>query len=155
MAEPTFDVSAAHRWFAIECNNRAWDLVEQGTRTAAETSEMIDAAHAARLHWKAMGNLLNELRAECLLATVHVKAADGPAAVRHAERCLHLSEEVGETATPFDLASAHGCAAYAYALAGQSKDAQSHAETMVAIAAGFDDVDDRAVIERLYPRPVA
>ena len=62
MPEPPFEVSQAHRWFAVELNNRAWDLVEATERSPDETDEMIDSAHAACLHWRAVGVPLNALR---------------------------------------------------------------------------------------------
>jgi hypothetical protein len=36
-----------HRWFAVESNNRAWQLADQTERTAADDDEMLNAAHAA------------------------------------------------------------------------------------------------------------
>ena len=47
MSTPPFDLSKAHRWFAIELNNRAWELIEAPARTAEEAVEMVTAAHAA------------------------------------------------------------------------------------------------------------
>ena len=35
---------------------------------------MIHAAHGACFHWLAAGDLLNHLRAQCLLATAYAKA---------------------------------------------------------------------------------
>ncbi|NJM49445.1 MAG: hypothetical protein HC860_27425 [Alkalinema sp. RU_4_3] len=40
MSQPPFDVAVAHRWFAVEFNNRAWDLVEKTDRTADEAVEI-------------------------------------------------------------------------------------------------------------------
>lgn len=62
MTDETFDVNKAHKWFAIECNNQAWDLVETKERTAEQVEEMIHLAHAARFHWKEVGTDLNLLR---------------------------------------------------------------------------------------------
>ena len=59
MPEAPFDLAQAHRWFAIEFNNQAWDLVEKVNRTADETQQMIHAAHASILHWQSAGNALN------------------------------------------------------------------------------------------------
>jgi len=39
------ELSRWHRWFAVECNNRAWQLADQAERTAAEDDEMLNAAH--------------------------------------------------------------------------------------------------------------
>ena len=151
MADAPFDIKRAHRWFAVELNNIAWDLLEAPRRSPADNERMIHAAHAACYHWLEAGNLLNHLRAQCLLATAYSKAGLPEAAVRHADRCLALSDEAGETQTAFDRAAAHGCASLAYSFAGRSADAR--AEYEMAAAAKFDDPGELAVFQRLYPAP--
>lgn len=152
MADAPFDVARAHRWFAVELNNVSWDLVEKAERSAEELERMIHAAHGACFHWLHAGNLLNHQRAQNLLATAYVRARLTESAVRHAERCLQLSAEAGETQTTFDRATAHGCAAAAFALAGRKETAKQQ-ETLARTAAEkFDDADDRRVFENLYPK---
>ena len=43
MATPPFDLARAHRWFAVELNNLAWDLVEAQERSASDIARMIHA----------------------------------------------------------------------------------------------------------------
>ena len=151
MKPPPFDAAQAHRWFAVEFNNRAWDLVEKDGRSAEETQEMLNAAHAAAIHWKAVGNLLNEERAENLLATVYLKAGRAEPALRHSQRCLTLSEQnaaVGSE-TPFDRATALGCAACAHELAGDVNEAE-RLKALALSAAAVLEADDRPVFEKLY-----
>ncbi|HUQ70047.1 MAG TPA: hypothetical protein VM165_11015 [Planctomycetaceae bacterium] len=152
MPEPTFDVAAAHRWFAIDCNNAAWDLIEQADRTASDTDRMLHLAHASCWHWQQIGQPIHQLRGLTLLATAYVAARLPAGAVRFAERGLDLSQEVSD-ATPFDRACAHGAVAAAYQLAGQNANAKREYDAAYSLAAKFDDADDRAVFERLYPRP--
>jgi hypothetical protein len=149
MSEAPFDLAKAHRWFAVEYNNQAWDLVERPSRTADETEQMIHAAHAALLHWQAIGTALNRQRGENLLATVYVAAGDAGAAVRHGERCLSLSVQNAQEESPFDRATALGCAAQAHALVGDSAQAD-RLRTLAKAAAAALDADDRAVFEKLY-----
>jgi hypothetical protein len=154
MNPPPFDVKRAHAWFAVELNNLAWDLVEAGRRSDVETERMIHAAHAACFHWLQSGDLLNHLRAQCLLATAYVQAGLSEPAVRHAQRTLALSREAADTQTAFDRATAHGCASAAYALAGRADEAQSEHATAMSLAETFEDQSDRQVFDRLYPPPV-
>jgi tetratricopeptide (TPR) repeat protein len=153
MTETPFDVSRAHRWFAVECNNLAWDLIESGPRSAEDQERLIHAAHAACHHWLAVGTPVNHQRAQCLLATAYAAAALPEAAVRHAERCVTLSGQTGDAQNAFDRACAWGCAARAYSAAGQREKALA----MYALAAGqapnFEHPDDKAVFEKLYPAP--
>src|SRR5687767_12739037 len=102
MPDAPFDLPKAHRWFAVECNNQAWDLIEKPNRGAEDVQQMIHLAHAAMLHWQAAGTALNRQRGENLLATVYVLAGDAAAAVRHAERCLSLSVANVKEESPFD-----------------------------------------------------
>jgi hypothetical protein len=61
-------VEKMHRFFAVECNNRAWELTEQTSRSEEETHEMRTTAHAADYHWAVLGPPVNRVRARILLA---------------------------------------------------------------------------------------
>ena len=64
------DLNEWHRYFAIETNNRAWELASQRSRTAAEADEMLFAANASAYHWDIVGADLNRARAKYLVAEV-------------------------------------------------------------------------------------
>lgn len=149
MSEPSFDLAKAHRWFAIECNNSAWDLIEKASRTSDETERMIRLAHAAAYHWDAAGSALNQQRAENLLATAYAAAGVPQAAVHYAERCLTLSVKNAQEETPFDRATALGCAARAHALAGDAAQGDRLRTLAQAASEALED-EDRGVFEKLY-----
>ena len=153
MSDPAFDVKRAHRWFAVELNNLAWDLLEAPHRSPAETERMIHAAHAACFHWLEVGTLLNHLRAQCLLSTAYAKADLPEAAVRHAQRCLALCSEAADARTAFDEATAHGCASLAYSLAARIDEARAEHKLALAAIERFKDPADAEIIHRLYPAP--
>jgi ATP/maltotriose-dependent transcriptional regulator MalT len=149
MAQPPVDLAKAHRWFAVECNNQAWELVEKPSRTADEVQQMIHLAHASVLHWQSAGNALNAQRGACLLASVYVAAGDAAGAVRYAEQCLTLSMQNSQEETPFDRATALGCASRARALAGDHAQADRLRTLAQSAAAGLDD-EERGVFEKLF-----
>jgi tetratricopeptide (TPR) repeat protein len=151
MSTLPFELPQAHRWFAVELNNQAWDLLEKIDRSADDTERMIHAAHAACFHWLQVGNLLNHLRAQNLLATVYARAGHAEAAVRHAEKCLALSHEAGAQQSPFDLATVHGCLAAAYRVAGRPAPALAAQQQATSAADQLTDPADRAVFDSLYP----
>ena len=153
MPEPTFDLQQAHRWFAIELNNRAWDVIEVAERTTEDMERMLHSAHASVYHWSQVGTALNQLRGYCLLVTAYTAAGLPEGAARYARRCLELSGQAGAEQTAFDRATVHGCAARAFALCGENEAARSHYESALAAAAALEDPEDRAVFERLYPAP--
>jgi tetratricopeptide (TPR) repeat protein len=149
MSQPPFDLASAHKWFAVEFNNRAWDLVEKHDRTAEETAEMIQAAHAAALHWQVVGTPLNAQRAENLLATAYLKAGQAEAALVHAQRGLALGEQNGSAQSPFDRATTLAAAAKANNLAGNGAAALPLIMQALAEAETLAE-DDRAVFDKLY-----
>jgi len=148
-ATPPFDSSVAHRWFAVEFNNRAWDLVEAQSRTDDESADMVAAAHAALLHWKQVGTPLNELRGLVLLVSAYNTAGMGQPAVIFSRRLLELSGHT-EGETPFDRASAHGAAAHALRVAGKLDEARAGYRTATAFANTLPE-EERHLFTALYP----
>ena len=152
MAEAPFDLPRAERWFAVELNNLAWDLLDKPSRTADETERMLHAAHASVHHWLAVGNDLNRLRGMVLLANVYAGAGFVEGAVRYAEQAIALSDAAGETQTPFDRATALAAAARAYAMSGDHDKARRFFD-LAQHAAENLAADERPVFDQLCPRP--
>lgn len=148
MTDPPFDVQRAQRWFAVEFNNRSWELVEAAERTPPQVEEMIHAAHAACLHWLAVGEPVNHLRALVLLATAYTRAGIAEAANRYAGQAIGMVPEVA-AATPFDRATAFGAAAGACALAGD-KQAHQHYQSAMKAAEEIKDQEALQVFRALY-----
>jgi hypothetical protein len=121
-------------------DNRAWELVEKDNRTADETDEMLHAAHAAAMHWQAVGTPLDGQRAEMLLATAYLKAGKPEPALDHAQRGLKLSEQNSTTQTRFDRASVLAAAAKAHNMAGNG--AEALRLIMLAVAEADQLVED-------------
>jgi hypothetical protein len=137
-----------HRWFAVESNNRAWQLADQAARSPAEDDEMLNSAHAAALHWAAVGTPLNEARARLLLGHVHASLGHGHLAVRYA-RASH-TYLVGVDSSDWEIAFSHAVMAHAAAAAG---DAAVHRESYGAARASGDsiaDPQDRAIFEATF-----
>ena len=150
MAEAPFDLNQAHRWFGVEFNNQAWQLVEAAHRSAEEVARMVHMAHASTLHWLQVGTAINHLRGQCLLATAYAIAGHGDAAVRHANECLALSEKTKSDLTPFDRATVHGCAAQAYSCAGRQEEARTHHSVALEAANALEHPSEKKLFEQLY-----
>lgn len=151
MAQPSFDVAAAHKWFAIECNNEAWSLLEAASRTAAEGERLVHLAHAACHHWLQVGTVLNHARAQNLLANAYAAIGRGEPALHHARRTQELLKEANEVAADWDWAFAHDALARAHAAAG---DASAGAFRAEARAAGdrIADPEDKAAFDQWFVR---
>lgn len=64
------EVKRMHRYFAVECNNAAWDLAEAPERNDEQTQEMIRLAEVAAWHWSQVGMPINVARADMLLGWI-------------------------------------------------------------------------------------
>ena len=102
-AEPDFDPSAAHRWFAIEWNNAAWDALESALESGLDESSDLDTtnalhvAHGSLAHWREVGNELNHIRALCVVANAEALFGASASAIRFADHALALANgEQGE-----------------------------------------------------------
>lgn len=153
MPAPPFDLSKAHRWFGIEFNNAAWELVEASARTNAETERMMRLAHASCLHWESVGTPANQQRGLVLLAMAHAVAGLGCRAVDLAKQAIELEETHADLLTPFDRAAAAACMATALRSIGQPHDVPEWESKTQALVAKLDD-DDRPVVQQLLTAPV-
>jgi len=105
-----------HRYFAAECNNRAWDLASKSDRIPTEDQEMLNLAHASAYHWSALGKPVNNARADITLAHIHALLGHGQDAMKYALRALAFFES--SPAEDWDLAFAHSELAFAAAVLG-------------------------------------
>jgi len=122
--DPSTDTAAAHRHFAADCFNRAWDFIEKATRTRDEDEQMIGLAHASLWHWTQREDCTAENLSAGYWQVSRVYALAGltEQARRYAEMCLHVSR--GEA--PFYLGYAHEALARAAARAGDPEEARRH-----------------------------
>jgi hypothetical protein len=141
---PTADeLTRWHRWFAVECNNRAWHLADQKHRTDAENDELLNAAHAAAQHWHAIGTPLHGARATMLLAHAHAACGDGLLAIRYA-RTSHDYFMSNET-PDWEIAFSHAVMAHAAAAAGNKQLHGVHYEAARAAGAAIEEDEDKAI----------
>jgi len=148
------ELTELHRWHAVECNNLAWSLSEQPSRTPAQDEEMLDAAHAAAFHWGKVGTELTHAHAKMLLGHVHAVLGHGQTAWAYA-RAAYDYISTHEPAD-WEIAFAHAVLAHA---AYADEDPNLHlrhytrAEELGNVIA---DAEDRAIFSTtfiLIPRP--
>ena len=138
------EIARWDRFFAIECNNRAWRLSEAASRKQAEDGEMLQCAHAAALHWSKVGTELHNARATMLLA--HVEALLGrPSAMAYARRAFDYV--ASHDSPPWEVAFAHAILASAAAASGDAKLHAKHYAEAKALGAALDDAEEREIFE--------
>ncbi len=136
----TITLEEAQQQFAKQLNNKVWNLLQKEDRTAADNERMIHAAHASCYHWLNAGTGLHHQRAEWLIAHVYAHLGLPHAALRHADRCLELTNEFADLMQDFDWAYGYEGVARANALAGNEENARIYIQR--AREAGEAIVDD-------------
>jgi len=150
------EIARWNRWFAVECNNRAWRLAEKADRTEAEDAEMLHAAHAAALHWSEVGTELHNARALMLLGHVHALLGLGRTALPYARRSFDFV--MANESAAWEMAFAHAVLANAAHAAGDYGLHSRHYQIAGALGSALADDEERSIFEATYrtvPRPFA
>lgn len=121
---PKFDVAAAHEYFATDCFNKAWDLLEKPSRTREDDLLMVALNQASIYHW------LNRRDCESKhlsvgywqASRIHAVLGNAPEARRYAEICLSHSDDLA----PFFVGYAHEALARAALVANDADGAEAH-----------------------------
>ena len=146
--EKKYTLGEAQLEFAKKINGRVWDLLEKSERSRAEEWEMLHASHASLYHWLQIGTGLHHQRGEWLVSRVQTILGNSDEAVRHANRCLELTEEHKDLLADFDIAYAYEAAARSNALAGNIEDAQKFMILARSAGEAIKDEKDRAIFRK-------
>ncbi|HET9577812.1 MAG TPA: hypothetical protein VFP44_08295 [Usitatibacter sp.] len=149
------EIARVGKWFAMECNNRAWALAALQLRTAADDDEMLTAAHASAFHWREVGNETNRALAAMLLAEVHALIGDASRARRYAQECFDFV--TSRESPAWQVAFAHAILAHAAAVANDGALHATHYEAASRVASSLAE-GDRAVFDqtwRMVPPPLS
>ncbi len=144
------DLPQAHRWFAVECNNRAWDLAAKTSRTPAEARELLLAAYAAAFHCSKVGSPINQMRAEVTVAHAHAVLGRGIDALHHARLALEFCES--NPVEDWDLAFAQAEMAFAAAIVGDTAMHRQHYALAEQCGQAIKDQEDRDVFLAEFAR---
>src|SRR5690606_36021962 len=118
------DLDSAHRYFAANCFNEAWDLLDKPGRTPEEERRMVALCHASIYHWLSRPDCTDRNLSIGYWQASRVEAAIGDAeqARRWGEVCLEYSQELA----PFFLGYAHEALARSAMLAGDRETMEQH-----------------------------
>jgi hypothetical protein len=112
------------RRIAAQCNNAAWNLIEQPTLDSREMAELVRLASTASYHWQRIGTLTNIAHADLLFSWAAARAGVGPIALDVASRALsYFSENPSED---WELAFAHAAMAIAFYCNGDRDGHERH-----------------------------
>ncbi len=143
-----------HRFFAIDCNNEAWQLAESPT-VRDRKRELLDLAHASVYHWTKVGTELNKIRGYELLAFAHARCGHPSTALEYIND-VHLYFS-GNTTDDWEYALVHMIRAHVAFVAG---DSALHCESYAAaesILRSMPEGEDKDVIMKTWegvPKPL-
>jgi tetratricopeptide (TPR) repeat protein len=126
--DKTYTVPEAHRFFGIEFNGQVWGLLGKEGRSKEDAERMIYSAFASARHWLEAGTGVNHQRGEWMISHAYADLGIAEAALRHAQRCLELTEQHAEEMEDFDKAYAYEAVARALAISGDREEALRYIE---------------------------
>ena len=137
------DEESAHRYFSVECFNRAWGLIDKPDRTQEEDEEMIRLSLASAWHWSQRPDCTTKNISISYWQTSRVYALlkQPDNARRYGQLCLEASQ--GEGIPPFYLAYAYEALARAEAVAGNKEKAKIYIAEAQQTAEGIDKPEDK------------
>ena len=146
--KPLFDEQVAHRRFAAQCFNRAWDLIEKSDRTEEEDREMIRLAHASHWHWtRVKGHTPQNISiAYWQTSRIYALLGDADHAKRYAESCFEVSRVEGVDA--FYLGYAYEALSRAAAIAGDREASDNYRTEAACIAKSLRDEESRRQLQQ-------
>ena len=141
--QPDFDLATAHRYFAVNCFNQAWDLIDKTDRTPDEDEEMLRLSLASTWHWTQ--------RADCTptnlsigywqTARIYTLLGQVDNARRYGRLCLKISQE--SEVESFALGFAYEALARAEMVAGNRTQMEAHLEKARRVCDSMTDEEDR------------
>ena len=134
-----------HKHFGATINGEVWELLGKPERTTEENGRMVHAAHASHYHWLKAGTAVHHQRGEWLISHVYAELGLAEAALRHAQRCLALTEAHQAEMEDYDRAYAYEAMARANALAGNTDEAAKFIELAETAGETIADQENRVI----------
>ena len=143
-AAPTFDLAAAHKHFAADCFNKAWDLIEKPERTPEEDRLMVALNQASIFHWLNRADCTSENLSVGFWQASRIQALLGRAdeARRQAQACLGYSHSL----QPFYMGYAYEALARAEFMAGNAAAGDEHLQSARRHAASVENKDHQTML---------
>jgi hypothetical protein len=141
--EERYTLAEAQEQFAKQTNGQVWGLLGKDDRTAEEDELMEYAAITSLYHWLEAGTAVHQQRGEWMVAHVYTVLGNAPMALRHAARCLELTEAHPDVMEDFDVAYALEGIARANALSGDTATAKEYLQKAKAAGEAIADAESK------------
>lgn len=145
-ATPAFDPNEAHKFFSVECFNKAWDFIDKHPRTDEDNAEMTALSLASLWHWKQRPDCKPKNLSIGYWQVSRVFALSGnweSARYYGTQSLTHAANEA-----PFYKGYGHEALARAAMVAKDLPEMEQHFNIARDFAAQVTDPADRAVLEK-------
>ena len=141
---PTFDLDAAHKYFAADCFNKAWDLIEKPDRTPEDDRLMVALNQASIFHWLNRADCTSKNLSVGFWQASRIQALLGRAeeARRNAETSLSYSHSL----KPFYIGYAYEALARAEFMAGNLAKGHEHLHAAELHAGEIERMEHRKML---------
>jgi tetratricopeptide (TPR) repeat protein len=141
-----FDLQAAHRYFAAECFNRAWDFIEKPERTRDEADQMLALGMASLWHWQQREDHTpkNLAVGNWQMSRIHALRGELAPALAHAQKSLEIARSA--SLPPFYLGYAYEALARCAATAGDRQQASAYLDAAREAASQVTDREDQQLL---------
>lgn len=145
--KPDFDLQEAHKYFASQCFNAAWDLIEKQDRTPEEDEQMIRLNQASQWHWTQRDDYSRKNASIGYWQASRIYALVGEAdnARKYGFLCLEASDS--DEIEPFYLGYAYEALARAESVAGNKDKMNEYLVKARQIAVQVDQAENRKWLE--------
>lgn len=93
MAGEKMTIDEFHRKIAAESNNGIWPVLDKKRPSKTELAEALRMGYTSQFHWRKIGTLVNDVRAEYMIARIYCKMETVEPALAHAELGLKLARK--------------------------------------------------------------
>jgi hypothetical protein len=144
--KPDFDLDTAHRFFAADCFNRAWDLIEKPDRSSEDDRMMVALNQASIFHWLQRPDVTARNLSIGYWQASRIQSLLGNG--REARHWAEVSLDYGHELEPFYLGYAYEALARAAICEGAGVAAWQFLVKAVELAAQIVKSDDRRLLEK-------
>ena len=144
MAEKNkLDQKAAHKYFSVNCFNKAWDLIDKTDRTPAEDEDMVRLNLASHYHWTQRDDYTptNASIGHWQTSRIYALLGQTENAKRYGQLCLEASQ--AEDVPPFFLGYAFEALARAEAVGGDRENSEEFINKAKTAAEKIEKSQDR------------
>ncbi len=149
MADQTYTIDQAHRYFGVTYNNAIFPIITQENPSLEDQSKAISLAHAALLHWEAHSGskIVNKQRGLYMIAKAYISANDALNARRYAQQCFDITQAHAPEMKDFDHAYAHEVMARVEALAGNKEAFENYYQQATKLGNELSDPEDQKIFQ--------